>query len=354
MLVRLATSSMPKLSVSTLRAVRTCRRPSCNERSRQQRASDNAGRILRYVSGPVVVSAFYTFVAIDDVDALRTPLLERCLELEMFGSILVAPEGINGTIAGSRTSTDELFLWLRSDTRFTDLATKESFTDDVPFKRMKVRRKSEIVSLRQDVDPTAVVGTYVEPADWNDVIADPDVFVIDTRNVEEVSIGTFTGAVDPKTDAFSEFADWVDATLDPATHRKVAMFCTGGIRCEKASSYMLERGFPEVLHLNGGILNYLEKVPEAESMWEGECFVFDERVSVDHELQTGSYDLCRGCRRAISEIDRSSTDFEDGVSCPACIGGLTPEKMESLRERHRQERAAAARGERHVGQVLDD
>jgi len=306
------------------------------------------------VPGRFVISAFYKFVAIDDLDALRTPLLARCLKLDMSGSILVAPEGINGTIAGSRAATDELFGWLRSDERFGDLATKESFADEMPFKRMKVRRKEEIVSLRQDVDPTSVVGTYVDPADWNDVISDPDVFVIDTRNVEEISIGTFTGAVDPKTDAFSEFADWVDDTLDPETHAKVAMFCTGGIRCEKASSYMLEKGFPEVLHLNGGILNYLEKVPEAETMWEGECFVFDERVSVDHDLNAGSYDLCRGCRRAISDADRETVDFEEGVSCPACIGGLTPAKMESLRERHRQQRAAEARGERHVGQVLED
>ncbi len=305
------------------------------------------------MSSEVVVSAFYKFVAVDDLDALRNPLLERCLELDMSGSILVAPEGINGTIAGSRSSTDELFGWLRSDARFADLLTKESHVGEVPFKRMKVRRKSEIVSLRQDVDPTEVVGTYVDPADWNDVVSDPEVFVIDTRNVEEISVGTFTGAVDPKTDAFSEFADWVDETLDPEVHTKVAMFCTGGIRCEKASSYMLDKGFPEVLHLRGGILNYLEKVPEAESMWEGECFVFDERVTVDHDLQTGSFELCRGCRRVVASADKQMPEFEDGVSCPACFGGLTAEKMEGLRERHRQQLAAEARGERHVGQVLD-
>ncbi len=305
------------------------------------------------MSGEIIVSAFYKFVAIDDIDALRSELLAHCLELEMLGSILIAPEGINGTISGSRQSTNDLFGWLRSDDRFYDLATKESFTDDPPFKRMKVRRKNEIVTLRQDVDPTAVVGTYVDPADWNEVISDPEVLVIDTRNVEEISVGTFTGAVDPKTEAFSEFADWVDENLDPETHTKVAMFCTGGIRCEKASSYMLDKGFPEVLHLNGGILNYLEKVPATESMWEGECFVFDERVTVDHDLQAGDYELCRGCRRVLAEGDKLSPEFEDGVSCPACFGGLTPEKMESLRERHRQQRAAEARGERHVGQVLD-
>jgi len=310
-------------------------------------------RILNAVSGSVVVSAFYKFVDIDDIDALRSPLLTRCVELEMSGSILIANEGINGTVAGSRASTDELFEWLRSDLRFVDLLTKESFADEVPFKRMKVRRKSEIVSLRHDVDPNQTVGTYVKPAEWNDVISDPEVFVVDTRNVEEISIGTFTGAVDPGTTAFSEFADWVEETLDPETHTKVAMFCTGGIRCEKASSYMLEKGFDEVLHLEGGILNYLEKVPESDSMWEGECFVFDERVSVDHDLNAGQYDLCRGCRRVVSKADERSPEFEEGVSCPACFGGLTPEKMESLRERHRQQRAAEERGERHVGQVLD-
>lgn len=305
------------------------------------------------MSGPVVVSAFYKFVPIDDIDALRTELLDLCLEREMFGSALVAAEGINGTIAGSREATDAVFGWLRSDERFADLVTKESFADIVPFRRMKVKAKAEIVTLRQDVDPTEVVGTYVDPVDWNDVISDPEVFVVDTRNVEEISIGTFTGAVDPKTESFSEFADWVDGTLDPEKHTKVAMFCTGGIRCEKASSYMLDKGFDEVLHLNGGILNYLEKVPEAESMWEGECFVFDERVSVDHDLHMGSYELCRGCRRVVADADKETPEFEDGVSCPACFGGLTDEKQESLRERHRQQLAAERRGERHVGQVLE-
>ena len=299
-----------------------------------------------------MVSAFYKFVPIDDIDAVRDPLLDKCMELKMSGSILLASEGINGTIAGSRESTDALFDWVRSNERFSDLTTKESFTDEVPFKRMKVRRKTEIVSLRHDVDPNTTVGTYIAPADWNAVILDPDVFVIDTRNVEEISIGSFVGAVDPNTTAFSEFADWVEENLDPEKHTKVAMFCTGGIRCEKASSYMLENGFPDVMHLEGGILNYLEKVPEAESMWEGECFVFDERVSVEHDLSAGSYDLCRGCRRVVSAEDERSPEFEEGVSCPACFGGLTPEKMEGLRERHRQQRAAEARGERHVGQVL--
>lgn len=302
----------------------------------------------------VVVSAFYRFVGIEDIDALQQELLSRCIELEMMGSVLVAPEGINGTVAGSRAATDALFDELRLDERFADLVTKESFTNDMPFRRMKVKRKAEIVTLRQEVDPTSVVGTYVDPKDWNDVISDPNILVVDTRNIEEVSIGTFTGAVDPKTDSFSEFADWVDEHLDPEKHSKVAMFCTGGIRCEKASSYMLDKGFPEVLHLKGGILNYLEKVPEAETMWEGECFVFDERVSVDHELNVGSFELCRGCRRVVSDDDKALPEFEQGVSCPACFGGLTEDKMERLRERHRQQLAAEARGERHVGQVLED
>ena len=300
------------------------------------------------------MSAFYKFVSIDDIDALSVPLLERCNELNIFGSILIAGEGINGTVAGGRTQTDELFAWLCTDQRFADLTTKESFTDDLPFKRMKVRHKNEIVSLRQEVDPTEIVGVYIDPQDWNEVISDPEVLVVDTRNVEEISIGSFAGAVDPGTTAFSEFAGWVEENLDPETHTKVAMFCTGGIRCEKASSFMLSKGFAEVLHLEGGILNYLETVPASESMWEGECFVFDERVSVDHGLQAGQYELCRGCRRVVSKLDEAAPEFEEGVSCPACFGGLTPEKLESLRERHRQQRAAEARGERHVGQVLGD
>lgn len=294
-----------------------------------------------------VVSAFYKFVALHDVAQFRDQVLTVCDDAGMRGSILLASEGINGTVAGSREATDELFTWLRSDDRLADLEVKESSTDDMPFLRMKVRLKKEIVTFRQPVDPTARVGTYVAPTDWNAVISDPDVLLIDTRNEEEVSLGTFANAVDPGTESFTEFADYV-ATLDPADHPRVAMFCTGGIRCEKASSYMLDQGFAEVMHLKGGILQYLQDVDPAESLWRGECFVFDERVTVDHDLQPGDFTLCRGCRTALSHDDRQSDGYEEGVSCATCVTDLTPNRASRLRERHRQVQLAEARGAAHL------
>lgn len=295
----------------------------------------------------VVVSAFYKFVALDDHVAFRDRLLSTCDDAGMRGSILLASEGINGTVAGSRVATDTLFAWLRGDSRLADLQAKESFTEDMPFLRMKVRLKKEIVTFRQPVDPTARVGTYVRPADWNAVISDPEVLVIDTRNEEEVSLGTFENAVDPGTESFTEFADYV-ATLRPEDHPRVAMFCTGGIRCEKASSYMLDQGFAEVMHLQGGILQYLEDVEPAESLWRGECFVFDERVTVDHDLQPGDFTLCRGCRTALSHADRQADSYEEGVCCAACSGELTEERAARLRERHRQVLLAEQRGDDHL------
>jgi len=251
----------------------------------------------------------------------------------MRGSVLLASEGINGTIAGTREATDAFFGWLRSDGRLSDIEVKESFTSGMPFLRMKVRLKKEIVTFRQPVDPTTRVGTYIEPQDWNQVIADPDVLVIDTRNHEEVALGSFANAVDPNTESFTEFADYV-ATLEPTDHPKVAMFCTGGIRCEKASAYMLDQGFTEVMHLKGGILKYLEDVDPAESLWQGECFVFDERVTVDHQLEPGDYTLCRGCRKPLAHMDRQGSAYEEGVSCSACFAELTPGRAARLRERH--------------------
>ncbi|MCL4119374.1 UNVERIFIED_CONTAM: hypothetical protein GTU68_037070 [Idotea baltica] len=265
-------------------------------------------------------------------------MFEQCQANGMRGSVLVAPEGINGTIAGSRAATDALFSWVRNDDRFVDLEVKESFASDMPFLRMKVRLKKEIVTFRQSVDPSSRVGTYVSADGWNDVISDPDVLVIDTRNQEEVALGTFANAVDPGTESFTEFADYV-ATLDPADHPRVAMFCTGGIRCEKASAYMLDQGFEDVMHLKGGILKYLEDVEPESSLWEGECFVFDERVTVDHELERGDYTLCRGCRHPLSAEDRSNPAYEEGVSCQACIG-----------ERNHQVKLAEARGTQHLAQ----
>ena len=296
----------------------------------------------------IVVSAFYKFVAVEEPRALRVAIEDAADHVGLAGSVLVAHEGINGTVAATRKATDAFFEWLRRDDRFADLVTKESPADFVPFKRLKVKVKPEIVTLRQPVDPTQRVGTYVAPSEWNAVVDDPEVLLIDTRNREEVELGTFAGAVDPGTETFTEFVDYV-ASLDPAEHPKVAMFCTGGIRCEKASAYMLDQGFAEVLHLEGGILQYLEDVEPDATRWEGECFVFDDRVTVDHHLRPGGYTLCRGCRRPLSDRDREDPAFEAGVACSACAGELTEDRRRRLRERHRQETLARARGERHIG-----
>ncbi len=302
-------------------------------------------------SEEVVVSAFYKFVALDDHVAARATILELCEQAAIRGSVLVAPEGINGTIAGFRTNTDAFFTALRADDRFVDLEVKESFTDKMPFLRLKVRLKKEIVTFRKDVDPTQRVGTYVAADEWNDVISDPEVLVIDTRNQEEVALGTFANAVDPGTVSFTEFADYV-ATLDATEHRKVAMFCTGGIRCEKASAYLLDQGFEHVMHLKGGILKYLEDIDPADSLWQGECFVFDERVTVDHDLKPGDYTLCRGCRTALGPDDRNRPEHEEGVACHHCAADLTPERAARLRERHHQIQLAKARGVEHLGRKV--
>lgn len=297
----------------------------------------------------IVVSAFYQFAALDDFEQLQEPLLNVCERHEVRGSILLASEGINGTVAGSRSATDALFSWLRSDRRLGDLTTKESFVDAAPFHRMKVRLKKEIVSFGKPVDPTTTVGRYVAPAEWNDLISDPDVLVIDTRNIDEIEVGTFANAVNPRTESFTQFAAYVDENLDPDAHPRVAMFCTGGIRCEKATSYLIEQGFSDVAHLEGGILKYFEEVPEQHSLWQGECFVFDERVSVNHDLSPGTFTLCRGCRHPLDATARTSQDYEEGVSCDNCVSGLSDERRTQLRERHRQVLLAEERGERHIG-----
>lgn len=309
--------------------------------------SEKATNDPRDVDEPVVVTAFYKFVSLPDFKEIRDQLLATCERVGMRGSILLASEGINGTVAAPRSASDEVFAWLRNDERFVDLEVKESFSTRLPFRRMKVRLKKEIVTFGQPVDPNKQVGTYVESSDWNEVISQPDVLVIDTRNVEEVSLGTFDHAVDPGTESFGEFADYV-ATLDPSKNPKIAMFCTGGIRCEKASSYMLDQGFEEVFHLKGGILQYLEDIDPAESLWRGECFVFDERVTVDHDLQPGDYTLCRGCRSVLGHDERSNDAYEEGVSCAKCVDDLTEDRAERLRERHRQVLLAEARGVLHL------
>jgi UPF0176 protein len=299
---------------------------------------------------PVFVAALYKFVTLDDYRALREPLLETCVAAGVRGTLLLAREGINGTIAGSRSGIDAVLHNLRSDLRLADLEHKESRDTEMPFHRMKVKVKNEIVTMGvAGVDPNARVGTYVKPRDWNDLINDPEVLLIDTRNDYECDIGSFRGALDPRTTNFREFPQFVRANLDPGVHKKVAMFCTGGIRCEKASAFMLNEGFEEVYHLQGGILKYLEEVPPQDSAWEGECFVFDNRVAVDHRLQKGRYDQCYGCRHPITEQDKQSGQYERGVCCPHCFDQLTDDQRSRFRERQKQVELAARRGAPHIG-----
>lgn len=298
----------------------------------------------------VVVAALYKFVALEDYHELREPLLTACLEAGTRGTLLLASEGLNGTIAGTRAGIDAVLDWLRADPRLADLEHKESFDDHMPFYRMKVKLKKEIVTMGvPGIDPNRRAGTYVEPRDWNRLVNDPEVLLIDTRNDYECGIGTFRGAHDPHTTTFREFPDFVRRELDPGKHKKVAMFCTGGIRCEKASAFMLDEGFEEVYHLQGGILKYLEEVPEAESTWEGECFVFDNRVAVNHQLEKGRYDQCYGCRHPITEADKRSDKYEKGVCCPLCYDSLSADQKARFAERQKQVELAARRGEAHVG-----
>lgn len=298
----------------------------------------------------IVVAALYKFASLPDYQALQPGILKLCNALGIKGTLLLAEEGINGTVAGTRAAIDTLLASLRNDPRLADLEHKESFTDEMPFYRMKVRLKKEIVTLGvPGIDPNKTVGTYVKPEDWNALISDPDVVVIDTRNDYEFEIGTFKGAIDPKTTTFRQFPEYVRNNLSPERNKKVAMFCTGGIRCEKASAYMLEQGYEEVYHLQGGILKYLETVPEEESLWEGECFVFDQRVAVKHGLEVGEYDQCYACRHPVSIEDMQSEKYVKGISCPRCYDTLSEEKRASIIERQKQIELARQRGEVHIG-----
>ena len=299
---------------------------------------------------PVVVCALYHFVRLADFASLRDPLLQCLLDNDVRGTLLLAGEGINGTIAGSREGIDNVLAFLKRDSRLQDLDHKESYDDVIPFYRAKVKLKKEIVTMGvEGIDPNRKVGTHVEPGDWNALISDPEVLLIDTRNRYEVEIGTFANAVDPQTETFREFPDYVKNNLDPSRHRKIAMFCTGGIRCEKSTAYLKEQGFDEVYHLKGGILKYLEEVPESESLWRGECFVFDNRVAVNHQLEKGNYDQCHACRLPITEADKRRPEYEKGVSCPHCFGQKSRVQTERFREREKQIQLAAGRGEPHLG-----
>jgi len=302
----------------------------------------------------LTVAAFYRFARLPDPAALREPLLAACRDAGIRGSILLAREGVNGTIAGTRTGIDAAMAHLRGLPGCADLDSKESTADAMPFGRLKVRLKREIVTMgRPEADPSAAVGRYVNPADWNALIAAPDVAVIDTRNAYETAIGTFAGAVDPATDRFGDFPAWWQKNAAAFAGKRVAMFCTGGIRCEKATSYLLSQGVPEVFHLKGGILNYLERVPESESLWRGECFVFDQRVAVGPGLRAGTHELCHGCRGPVSAADRDDPAYEAGVCCPRCADRADPGRRARLRERERQMRLAASRGGRHLGPAAE-
>ena len=297
-----------------------------------------------------LVAAFYKFVELPDYRDLRSPLLQRCNDLGLLGTILLAGEGLNGTVAGPEEGVRQLFEILRQDPRLADLEAKLSWAQEIPFYRMKVRLKKEIVSLGvSGIDPVNEVGEYVAPEKWNELIARPDVRLIDTRNDYEVHLGSFEGAEDPQTRSFRQFPAWVGDHLDPREDVHVAMFCTGGIRCEKATAYLKRQGFANVYHLEGGILNYLERIDPRDSKWSGDCFVFDNRVTVDHELREGDFQVCPACRMPLTAEDREAPEFEPHVSCPKCFDRLTPERREGLLERARQIELAAERGEKHLG-----
>ena len=296
------------------------------------------------------VCALYQFVRLDDFEAFRTPLRELMVELEVKGTILLALEGLNGTISGSKISIDGVIQFLQDDGRFDNLEIKFSHSEETPFKRLKVKLKKEIVTLGvEHIDPRSSVGTYIAPQDWNTLISDPDVVLIDTRNNYEYEIGSFKGAINPNTETFREFPAYTKNNLEQYRGKKVAMFCTGGIRCEKSTAYLKSQGFDTVYHLQGGILKYLEEMNEDQSLWEGECFVFDDRVAVKHNLEQGQYDQCHACRYPITQEDKQHPHYEKGVSCPRCHGSRSETQISRYRERERQIQLAKARGEEHIG-----
>ena len=301
-----------------------------------------------------LTTAMYHFVTLPHFKKLRGPLLNFCVSQSIKGTILLADEGINGTVAGSEKAIHAFLDFLKNDPifegNFKNLSHKESWSDKHPFYRMKVKLKKEIVTLGvPGVSPTKVVGKYVKPQDWNKIISDPEVILIDTRNNYEYAIGSFKNAINPKTNTFREFPEYVKTHFDPKKHKKVAMFCTGGIRCEKASSFMMSEGFDEVYHLEGGILKYLEEVNPAESLWQGECFVFDQRVAIKHGLEVGDYDQCYACRYPLSQDDMKSEKYTPGISCAHCYNQHTSEKLKALTERQKQVILARERGIEHIG-----
>ena len=301
-------------------------------------------------SQTTAVAALYRFVRLDDYESMREPLLNFCTERGDKGTLLLAHEGVNGTISGSETAIADVLSYLRSDDRLSDLDCKFSYHEERPFLRMKVKLKREIVTMGlEDIDPNQSVGRYASPVEWNELIDDPECLVIDTRNDYEVEIGSFRGAINPGTKSFRDFPAWVDENLDPQKHKKVAMFCTGGIRCEKSTSLLVSKGFDDVWHLKGGILNYLEETPESSTRWEGECFVFDNRVAVNHQLEKGQYDQCFACRFPLDDAQKQSPLYVPGVSCPRCHDAHSEGQKKRFSERQRQMALARERGEVHLG-----
>ncbi len=299
-----------------------------------------------------VVCALYRFVSLPQYKEIQPPLQAKMIESQVKGTLLLAKEGVNGTISGSRSDVDSFLSWMRTIPEFAEIETKEAVTDNLPFKRSKVKLKKEIVTMGvKGIDPNQSVGTYVTPQQWNDLISDPDVLLVDTRNQYEIAVGAFAHATDPKTTTFREFPQYVSEHLDPSVHKKVAMYCTGGIRCEKSTAFLKKQGFEEVYHLKGGILKYLEEIPEEKSLWKGECFVFDERVTVNHQLERGSYDQCHACRLPISDEDKLSKYYQQGISCPACYHKRTDEDRARYQEREKQVKLAETRGKIHIGDM---
>ncbi len=296
-----------------------------------------------------VLAAMYKFVRLDDYEEKREPLLNKMRELDVKGTLLLAKEGINGTVCGTREGIDELLKYLKSDERLAALTHKESYSDQHEFYRTKVKLKKEIVTMGvEDIDPNQHAGTYLPPEEWNELLNDPEVVLIDTRNDYEVKIGSFEGAVNPDIKTFRDFPEWIDKNLDPGKHKKVAMFCTGGIRCEKSTSLLNKKGFENVFHLQGGILKYFEEIDNEKSKWDGECFVFDQRVSVDQNLDKGKYDQCYACRMPIDEEEMKSEKYVPGISCPHCYDKVSSTQKERYKERAKQIQLAKKRNLKHI------
>ena len=303
-------------------------------------------------SNKILVATFYKFVKVDDLVALQDQLYAICNKNNVMGTILIANEGVNGTISSKPREIEKTLISIQKDDRFSEIEIKYSSTNKQPFHKMRVKLKKEIVTIGlPEINPNKTVGTYVKPEQWNDVISDPDVILIDTRNKFEIKIGSFKNALDPRTTSFRDFPEWVKKFKQDKTNtnKKIAMYCTGGIRCEKASSLMKEEGFNEVYHLQGGILKYLEQVEKEKSLWEGECFVFDDRVCLTENLEVGSYKMCFACRMPITEDEINDDRYEEGISCLYCYDKTTEEKKERFESRQKQIELSKLRGEKHIG-----